>query len=196
MYLSKSTLAIASAITLTACGEAPKSSEEKTIPPVILDKDEGTLIAFPLHETRELAGPNTNIAGMSFFELKIPANSAGAPPHTHSNEDEFFYLRKGSLTFMAGDTRRTITAGGFVMLPRNGMHAFWNDTEEESFVLVGTSEGKFGDFFDAVAIEVRNTQAASPQEIGEILGKVSVERGITIDMSKLPPDVATLYGAP
>lgn len=184
---------------LTACGE-PKQSlanlEPSTKTPIVLDTHEGRDIAFPLHATRGLADSDSNFAGMSFFELEVPASSAGAPPHTHTHEDEFFYVREGKLTFMAEGTRHTISAGGFVLLPRGGLHAFWNDTSSDAIVLVGTSEGKFGDFFDAVAIEAQVTDPSSPQEMGAILGRIGAERGIHIDMSKLPEDVAELYGAP
>lgn len=174
-------------------GEGEHSHDYEAI---VLDGGEGEPIAFPLHETWKLAGPETSLSGMNFFEQVVKANQAGAPPHIHTQEDEFFYVRSGSITFMAEDERRTISAGGFVLLPRNGLHAFWNDTDQDAIILVGTSEGKFGDFFDAVAIEARETNASSPEEIGAILGRLGAERGITIDMSKLPADVAPLYGLP
>jgi len=189
-------LATAFSMGAVACG--PENVETKSnssnYEAIILNSQEGTDIPFPLHETRELAGYETNVAGMSFFELRIPKKSAGAPPHSHSHEDEFFYVRTGSLTFMADNSRKTISAGGFVLLPRNGLHAFWNSSDEDAIVLVGTSKGEFGDFFDAVAVEARQKQAASPQQIGEIVGLLGAERGIIIDMSKLPDDVAGLYG--
>lgn len=198
MTLHKLLTALAVMIGVAACNVTPESHDATDIDsyaPILLDALEGNKVAFPLHETLELAGPETNLAGMSFFEQRIPANTAGAPPHTHTHEDEFFYVRAGKLTFMAEDSRKTVSAGGFVLLPRQGLHAFWNDTDQEAIILIGTSEGQFGDFFDAVAMEAQRTQAASPQELGEILGKVGAERGIIIDMSKLPMDVAKLYGA-
>ncbi|MEL7093757.1 MAG: cupin domain-containing protein, partial [Pseudomonadota bacterium] len=153
---------------------------------VIRDANEGDLIPFPLHPARSLAGPDTHEAAMSFFEIEVPAGTAGAPPHTHAYEDEFFYVREGRITFMAGDQRRTIGAGGFVLLPRGGQHAFWNDTEDDAILLLGTSEGEFGDFFDAVAMAVREENAARPDEIGAIVGRLGAARGIAIDMSAVP----------
>ena len=187
---------------LVGCGAAAVGSEEprtaatgpESRPPILLEGGEGEPIAFPIHPTLRLAGPESNVAGMSFFELRIRAGSPGAPPHTHTHEDEFFYVREGSITFMANEERRTLGAGGFILLPRNSLHAMWNASDEDAVLLVGTSAGQFADFFDAVAMEVRESEASSPREVGAILGRLGAERGIVIDMTKVPADVAALYG--
>jgi hypothetical protein len=54
--------------------------------------------------------------------------------------------------------------------------------------------GKSGDFFDAVAMEVRESGASTPAEIGAILGRLGEERGIVIDMTRVPEDGAGLDG--
>lgn len=184
-------------LTLSALGSASAEhheNAEKNLPAVVLNEGEGEAIAFPLHPTLRLAGADSNVAGMSFFEISIAAGAAGAPPHTHTHEDEFFYVREGSVTFMTDDDRKTISAGGFVLLPRHGLHALWNSSDEDAVLLVSASRGEFDDFFDAVAMEVRATNASTPQEIGAIVGRLGDQRGIVIDMSKVPDDVATLYG--
>ena len=131
---------------------APANVSDTPRPEIVLSGDEGDQILFPIHPTRRLASSAASESGLSVFELTVPPHSAGAPPHTHMYEDEFFYVRKGSPTFTAGGVRRTVDAGGFVLLPRNGAHAFWNDSEEEAILLAGTSNGKFDDFFDTVAL--------------------------------------------
>ncbi len=191
-----------SAALLVACGVAAfgsgehetASSSAESRPPILLDGGQGETIAFPVHSTLRLADPDSNIAGMSFFEIRIPAGAPGAPPHTHKYEDEFFYVREGAITFMANEGRRTLKAGGFVLLPRHSLHAMWNTSDEDAILLGGTSAGKFGDFFDAVAMEVRASNASTPSEIGAILGRLGAERGVIIDMTKVPEDVAVLFG--
>ena len=193
---------VANLALLVACSvPAPVLDEEDAAvsgaerrPPILLDGGQGEPIAFPIHPTLRLADPDSNIAGMSFFEIRILAGAAGAPPHTHTHEDEFFYVREGTVTFMANGERKTLEAGGFVLLPRHSMHAVWNTSDEDATLLVGTSAGRFGDFFDAVAMEVRGSDARTPSEIGAILGRLGQERGIVIDMTKVPEDVASLYG--
>ena len=172
------------------------AQETELLPATMVQAGQGEAIRFPLHATTSLAGADTNSAKMSFFELVIDAKSAGAPPHTHTHEDEFFYVREGQITFMAEGERQSLSAGGFVMLPRGSLHAFWNDGESEAILLCGTSDGKFGDFFDAVAVAAREANARTPADLGPILGAIAAERGIFIDMSKVPADVAALYGLP
>ena len=162
--------------------------------PYALNADEAEAIGFPPHPTRKLAGPETNQAGLSLFEIEIPAKTAGAPPHTHTHEDEFFYVRSGSVTFWFNGERKLVREGGIALLPRNSLHAVWNNGDEVATLLVGTSGGKFGDYFDAVAMEVRKTNANTPEAVGEIMGRLGVERGVIIQMDKVPADVAALYG--
>ena len=40
-------------------------------------------------------------------------------------------MRQGTVTFMTHEDRKTIKAGGFVLLPRHSLHAFWNTSDEE-----------------------------------------------------------------
>ena len=171
-----------------------KYSADDEYPPYVLNADEAESIAFPPHPTRRLAGPETNQAGLSLFEIEIPAHTAGAPPHTHTYEDEFFYVRSGSVTFLANGKRKTVAAGGVALLPRNSLHAVWNAGDTDATLLVGTSGGKFGDYFDAVALEVRETSADTRQAIGEIKARLGEERGVIIQMDQVPADVKSLYG--
>lgn len=183
----------------TACTNAQvplDAPQAEPNPAIILDGGEGAAIEFPLHPTTRLASADDTQSGLSLFEIIIAAQAAGAPPHQHSHEDEFFYVREGRITFMADGVQKTISEGGFVLLPRGGWHAMWNAGDTDAILMVGTSEGQFDDFFDAVAMEVAAAGDLSPPEIGAIVGKVGAQRGITIDMTKVPDSVRHLYGVP
>lgn len=198
--LSSGALVGVSAFALMACTSSSVADDTiSTIeakPAVLIDAGEGEPIDFPLHPTTRLAGAESNDAGLSLFEMKVPANSAGAPPHTHTHEDEFFYVREGTVTFMTDGKQKTISPGGLVMLPRGGSHALWNAGDKDATLLVGTSAGEFDDFFDAVAIEVAAAGELTPPEIGAIVGRIGAERGIIIDMSLVPDEVRPLYRMP
>lgn len=198
--ISGGALVGASAFALMACSSSSFADDTASVtepkPALLIDAGEGEAIDFPLHPTTRLARADSNDAGLSLFEIKVPANSAGAPPHTHTNEDEFFYVREGIVTFMADGEQKTISPGGLVMLPRGGSHAMWNAGDEDATLLVGTSAGEFDDFFDAVAMEVAASGDLTPPEIGAIVGRVGAERGIIIDMSLVPDEVRPLYGMP
>lgn len=186
-----------SLVGLAACANIGTAQEaEASKPAIILDAGEGATIAFPLHPATRLAAAEQTESGLSLFEITIPAESAGAPPHSHSHEDEFFYVRSGTVTFMADEAEKSIGAGGFVLLPRGGWHMMWNASASDAILLVGTSNGQFDDFFDAVAIEAAQAENLSPPDVGAIVGRIGAERGITIDMSKVPAGVRHLYGMP
>ena len=51
------------------------------------------------------------------------------------HEDEFFYVRAGTPTFMADGQRKTIGPGGFILLPRNSTHAVWNRGDDISITV-------------------------------------------------------------
>lgn len=200
MYLKIQTAALGlSGLFLVACahtGVAQESEGQAPMPAIVLDKGEGTAITFPLHPTTRLASKDATESGLSLFEIVISAQAAGAPPHQHTHEDEFFYVREGSITFLTDGAQKTISAGGLVLLPRGGWHAMWNDGNADAILLVGTTDGQFDDFFDAVAIEAAQAGELTPPEIGAIVGRVGAERGITIDMALVPGDVRHLYGLP
>lgn len=195
-----SVLGSVSAVALIACTSSSFAEDTTPAagpkPALFIDAGDGEAIGFPLHPTTRLVDAASNDAGLSLFEINILANSAGAPPHTHTHEDEFFYVREGAVTFMADGVQKTISPGGLVMLPRGGTHAMWNATDADSTLLVGTSAGEFDDFFDAIAMEVAAAGELTPPEIGAIIGRVGAERGIIIDMSLVPEAVRPLYGMP
>lgn len=197
MQLMKNMAVIILPALLASCGSTSRETEavdEDHLTAIVLDSGEGEPIAFPGHPTSLLAAADTNKAGLSFYEINISAGKPGAPPHTHTHEDEFFYVREGTVTFLTGEDRKTLSAGGFVLLPRNGLHAVWNASNSDTILLVGTSQGQFDGFFDAVAMETQAKNLTSPQEIGETIGRIGAERGIVIDMEKIPEDVKAIYG--
>lgn len=175
---------------------AQGAADSEPKPAIVTNGGEGPQIAFPLHPTSRLASASATESGLSLFEIEIPASTAGAPPHRHTHEDEFFYVRRGEITFLTDGTEKTISAGGLALLPRGGWHAMWNSKKTDAILLVGTSDGQFDDFFDAVAIDAATAGELSPPEIGAIVARVGAERGITIDMTKVPDGVRHLYGMP
>ena len=57
-------------------------------------------------------------------EILVPAG-VGSPWHVHPEEDEWFYVLDGELTFWVADTKLSLTAGSFAFGPKGVPHTFY-----------------------------------------------------------------------
>jgi quercetin dioxygenase-like cupin family protein len=79
-----------------------------------------------------------------------PKRGLEPPPHTHTHEDEAYYVLDGELTFTVGDQELRATAGSFVFLPRGVQHA-WRIHNEEARLLMMFAPSGLENFFKALA---------------------------------------------
>ena len=133
---------------------------------------------------------------IGLFEEVLPAKSLGAPPHTHTNEDEIFIVLDGTVHFLNGTDEVIAEPGTVASLPRNNQHGFWNPYDEPAQLLVLVAPGHFQEFFGAVEAAVKESGAKSPQNIGAIIGQEAAKKGVMIDMSALPPSALALLPPP
>src|ERR1700735_3864439 len=82
------------------------------------------------------------------IRLKFPANY-GIPAHSHPT-DEHVVVVSGALTFGMGDkliedadTNKTLTAGGFALMPANMNHFAYTSAQETTIVLYGQGPVEF-----------------------------------------------------
>ncbi len=68
------------------------------------------------------------------------------PPHTHTREDESFYLLSGEIEYHVADSVFTAKKGDWVFLPKNVQHSFKVKTELAE-VLIHLSPGGFEEYF-------------------------------------------------
>lgn len=66
---------------------------------------------------------------ISFLEYDAQPHSPGVKPHTHDGHEEIFYVLEGTLRMRLGDDVIDADPGACVFVPRNVIHAFWNDTD-------------------------------------------------------------------
>jgi quercetin dioxygenase-like cupin family protein len=57
-------------------------------------------------------------------EVLVPAG-VGSPWHVHPEEDEWFYVLEGELTFWVADTKLSLKAGSFAFGPKGVPHTFY-----------------------------------------------------------------------
>ena len=57
-------------------------------------------------------------------EIVVP-EGVGSPWHVHPEEDEWFYVLEGEITFWVADTRLSLKAGSFAFGPKGVPHTFY-----------------------------------------------------------------------
>ena len=137
------------------------------------------------HKVEAGAGERLQWAGMEFV-IRASAESTGgafsiieevdavdAPPHTHANEDELFYVLEGDHIFTVGETEYAAAPGDTVFVPKGVRHA-------QRRVIPRT--GRTLTMFSPAAMEGFFRDLAAAERAGEVDGE-------TIDQ------ITTKYGA-
>jgi quercetin dioxygenase-like cupin family protein len=88
----------------------------------------------------------TTNGGLSVLESSILPGS-GPPLHTHTREDEAFYVLSGQLEFQVGDERFAARAGDFVFVPRGTPHRFENAGAHVAHTIFVYTPAGFEKFF-------------------------------------------------
>src|SRR5262245_1689245 len=82
---------------------------------------------------------------LGLLEIVVPPG-LGSPWHVHPEEDEWFYVLEGNLTFYVGETRLDLTAGGFAFGPKGVPHTFMGAGPGPTRALVGFAPMMFENF--------------------------------------------------
>ena len=98
-----------------------------------------------------LGAAETNGAFAMFTAITPPGG--GPPPHWHDNEDEWFHVLDGTVSFLVDGNWIDVEAGGSVLTPRGQVHAFKNNTASATRMLVHAYPAGFEDFFQKAADE-------------------------------------------
>jgi quercetin dioxygenase-like cupin family protein len=88
----------------------------------------------------------------------ILAPGGGAGLHTHTREDESFYVLAGELAVQLADEAVAVTPGEFVHIPRGTPHAFVNQGREPVTALVILTPAGLEQFF----VDLAELAAAAP----------------------------------
>ena len=98
-------------------------------------------------QTIKIGKADTN-GQYGLIEIVVPAG-LGSPWHVHPEEDEWFFVLDGALTFYVGDTRLDLTTGGFAFGPKGVPHTFIG-VAPATRALVGFSPMQFEGFLREV----------------------------------------------
>lgn len=143
-------------------------------------------IPFPGHDVTELADHTTTAGGAAVLELRVPPKTFGAPPHTHANEDEHFYVIEGEIEFLDREDTIKAGAGSLVVLPRGHLHGFWNDSDKPARLLLIVTPGEFASFFDQVVARIRANPPADGKAMGQLIGQVAATHDVQVFPEKVP----------
>ena len=112
--------------------------------------------------------------------------SGGPPPHTHSREEESFYVLEGEINFSIGNRRLALSAGMFANMPAGVEHSFRNESGKPARMLISIAPAGLEKMFFEVGIPVppgtATASAPTKEEIAKLL-EVAPRYGIEI---KLP----------
>jgi len=118
-------------------------------------------------------GPEVKASGRSTAGslTVIEATIDGGPPrHTHTREDESFYVLTGTLEVECGDDRFRAGPGSFVFLPRNLPHVFRSLGGPATALLIVTPGG-LDEYFAELSAALRaNADAAQVRAIQQRYG--------------------------
>jgi quercetin dioxygenase-like cupin family protein len=125
------------------------STAEPVVAPIALGPGDGEARWF-LGSLVSIKSSAETTGGRVTVMENLAARGHGSPLHVHHNEDEWFYVMEGALTFWVGGEQIEAPAGSFVFGPRNLPHTFVVASDEARFLLV-LEPGGFEGFVRAVS---------------------------------------------
>lgn len=126
---------------------------------------------------------NDNADRLSVIEHRMPCGEA-PPLHIHRNEDEVFYVLRGTIRFEVGDAIITAGSGDVVMAPKGMPHRFIVTSEDGAHCLTFMKGGDF----ETVIREV--SRPAHPLEIyARASGQADDAARLTASLSRNNIDV-------
>jgi quercetin dioxygenase-like cupin family protein len=139
----------------------------------LLDSNEGEAFwILGMLQTIRIARDDT--AGQyGLIEIVVPAG-IGSPWHVHPEEDEWFYVLEGEMTFWVAETRLSLKAGSFAFGPKGVPHTFYAD-DAGARALVGFAPMQFEGFLREVGEPAPERVLPPPLE-----GPPDIERLIAI----------------
>ncbi len=128
----------------------------------------------------KLSGEETGGA-FAIVEHPIQPGTLGAPPHTHTHEDEISLVLEGEVGVQIGDEVFQATPGTYVMKPRGVPHNFWNAGPAPARIQEIITPAGFERYFREVA-EVLAPDG--PPDIGRLM-EIAARYGLTLHMERL-----------
>ncbi|MGC4003057.1 MAG: cupin domain-containing protein [Pirellulales bacterium] len=130
-------------------------------PPILKTPGEGRTIAVVGDVYRFLAVGRDTGGAYAQWEALVPPGG-GPPPHTHSREQECFYILEGEITFRIGE--RTIVAGPgtFAGVAPGTAHAFKNESDRPARMILTIAPAGLEEMFFAIGTPLDDGATTAP----------------------------------
>ena len=157
------------------------SASQDTLAPIAHRPGEGEHLWF-FGGLTTIKADGAETGGRVLVTEQLVPRGSGSPLHVHHNEDEWFYVIEGELTFWVGGDVVIAPAGSFVYGPRDVPHTFIVSSDEARFLLV-TEPAGFEAFMRAVGTPAERLEippaATEPPDV-EGLTRLAATYGIDI----------------
>ena len=157
------------------------NSPTNTLAPIALRDGEGEARWF-LGSLVSIKASKETTGGRVGVTHNLSPRGGGSPLHVHHNEDEWFYVIDGELTFWVGGEVIVAPAGSFVFGPRDVPHTFTVSSEQAEFLLVvepGGFENFVRELSEPATELVIPPPVTEPPDMGAMVAKAA-EYGIEI----------------
>jgi quercetin dioxygenase-like cupin family protein len=114
--------------------------------------------------------------GLGVFELTVPPGANVPPPHSHRDNEEFFYVVEGSITYSVDAETRELKPGEWMSTPRGSVHGFRNGGSQAARALVVMAPDIGAQYFREVATVVN---AGGPPDRARLL-EVMTRYGLSL----------------
>ena len=156
------------------------TSSIPSVAPIALQPGEGDARWFLGALGTIKSSAETTDGRVAVLEFLCP-QGGGSPLHVHRNEDEWFYVLEGEVTFWVGGEVVVAPAGSFVYGPRDVPHTFLVTSAEARFLMV-TEPAPFADFIramsepaQALTLPPASLQLPTPEELTAVAAEYGME---------------------
>ena len=129
-----------------------------------------------------IKSPTESTTGRVAVPETLASRGSGSRLHVHHNEDEWFYVAEGELTFWVGGQVITAPRGSFVYGPRDVPHTIMVSSEHARFLLVVEPSG-FENFIRELGTPAQQLvippPASEPPDIARLTA-LAAEYGVEI----------------
>jgi quercetin dioxygenase-like cupin family protein len=110
-------------------------------------------------------------------------------PHVHTREDEISIVLDGHIGFRSEDQEAVLGPGGYIVKPRNQVHAMWNAGDAPARMIEIISPAGFEGFFRGFA----DLNDAGPIDLAKVQ-HLAAEHGLPYADPPWLPEVIERYG--